>query len=70
MKEKKYCEFVIEGIFECAEEKEKEIQEKIMEALSSLSKDEDLVKINFVITKFTDMDIAISILNKSEEDFN
>lgn len=70
MKEKKYCEFIIEGIFECAEGKEKEIQDKIMEALSCLSKEEGLAKLNFVITKFTDMDIAVSILNKSEEDIN
>ena len=70
MKEKKYCEFVIEGILECPEGKEQEVQKKIIEAMSYISKDDGVVKINFVISKFSDMDVAISVLNKSEEDIN
>lgn len=70
MEEKKYCEFVIEGVFECSDEDQKELQKKINEAISKLLEDERLVKVDISMSKYSDMDVAVSIINKSDIDLN
>ena len=69
MKDKKYCEFVIEGIYEFSKENEKEIIKKIKEAINILV-DEKLIKVDTSVTKYSATDVLLSIVKPSDGDIN
>ena len=69
MKDKKYCEFVIEGIYEFSKDNEKEIIKKIKEAINILV-DEKLIKVDTSVTKYSATDVLLSIVKPPGDDIN
>jgi hypothetical protein len=70
MEEKKYCEFSIEGVIECSEEGQKEIQKKINEAVAKIMEEEGLIRVDVSVQKYTNLDVALSIVSKSDGPVN
>jgi len=70
MEDKKYCEFSIEGVIECQEDQIKEIQKKINEAVGKIIEEEGLIRIDVSLQKYSNLDVALSIVAKSNDTLN
>jgi hypothetical protein len=70
MEDKRFCEFSIEGVYECTKEEEEEILKKIQEAIEKLAEGKELVRIDSSVSKYSAADIALAIARQKDDEYN
>ena len=70
--EKKFCEIIVECVFDCPDDERQELQDKIANLIAELTKDKRIMKMGTNMSIFSESDISLSMMksNQKEEDLN